>query len=419
MRLSTIAFRNLARNKKRTVLSISTIVLACILGIFMLALVTGMKTDMKRNILAYYTGAIQIRHRDYGKYDYLNPVHLYVENEKEVRRELLKIEGVSQALGRTTAGGKIYIDDTPLDDEPGEEYIAVGMGINIDEEKNILDPGSLLIGGRLPLKGRRETIIGYKLAEKTGLGPGDKFSFMTATASRGVNAMTLEITGIVDFPMGSMNNTHFILPFDVMQDLMQMKGGAQEIIIMTEDPETAEIQLANIDKILSADSSLNYLDTALWKDQGDFYGMMGIAEITYNFMIIFFLLMGATVIINTTMMVIYERYREIGILGAMGMPPNDLVRLFFLESLFAGIISAVIGVSLGVIIILAAEKTGLDFSSAMGSMDMEVSNIIYPDLKAYHVILMTIYTIIISAMVTLIPCRKAATIEPVEAIRST
>jgi len=418
MKLSTIAFRNLARHKVRSFLSIFTLVLASILGLFMLTLIAGMKADLKKNILAYYTGAVQIRHGEYNKYDYLNPIHLYVKDEAEVREKLLQVDGVTQAVARITTGGKIYIDDNPEDDLPGEEFTAMAMGIDIPAEKNILDAESLLVKGRLPGMGSREVVLGYALADKVGLDSGDRFAFMTATAGRGVNAMTFEVVGLVNFSMGGLNDMYFLLPFDTMQGFIRMEGGAQEILLMTENPDTAEVQLEAINRLIASDSSLGYLETRFWKNQGDYYGMMGIGTIIYNFYVIFFLALGATVIVNTTMMVIYERYREIGILGAMGMKPNELVRLFFLEALFAGIISAVIGISIGSVLILILEKTGMDFGAAMASMNLEISSIIYPDLKVGHIILMSIYTVGISALVTLIPCRKAAKIEPVEAINA-
>jgi putative ABC transport system permease protein len=186
---------------------------------------------------------------------------------------------------------------------------------------------------------------------------------------------------------------------------------------MTEDPETAEVQLDAVNRLLASDTSFGYLETTDWKNQGEFYALMGIGTIIYNMYVIIFLVLGATVIINTTMMVIYERYREIGILGAMGMKPNELVKLFFLEALFAGIISAVIGVSLGSAIVLVLEKVGIDFGSSYDAMD--ISRITYPDLKFYHLVLMSCYTVGISALVTLLPCRKAANIEPVDAINAT
>jgi putative ABC transport system permease protein len=419
MNILTIAFRNLGRHKRRTVFSISTIVIACILGLFMLSLITGMKTDMKKNILGFYTGAVQIRHADFNKYDYLNPIHLYVEDEVSLRENLLQIDGVTRAVGRITAGGKLYIDENNEDDIPGKDFAGMALGIDISAEADILDPAAMLKKGRLPEMGSREVALGYGLAEKAGLDVGDKFAFLTITAGRSPNAMTFTIVGLVQFSMGGISNSYFILPLDTMQGFMQMPGGAQEIIVMTKDPENAEVQRDEINKLLTTELSYSYLESKFWKDYGQFYAMLGIAQLIYNVIVIFFLVLGATVIINTTMMVIYERYREIGILGAMGMRPKELVRLFFSEALIAGIISGVIGISLGTVLILILEKTGLDFGSAMSSLEMEISNIIYPDLKLYQVILMAFYTVGITALVTLLPIKKVANIEPDEAIRST
>ena len=85
----------------------------------------------------------------------------------------------------------------------------------------------------------------------------------------------------------------------------------------------------------------------------------------------------------------------------------------------AGKLAAVIGISLGSALILALEQTGMDFSAAFSGVNLEISSIVYPDLKVVHILLMSIYTVGISALVTLIPCRKAAKIEPVDAISAT
>ncbi|HDQ15217.1 MAG TPA: ABC transporter permease [Sediminispirochaeta sp.] len=419
MKLTTVAFRNLWRHKTRSLLSILTIVIACILGLFMLSLVTGMKSDMKRNILSYYTGSIRIRQAQFNRYDYLNPIHLYIHDLAELQQKLTAIDGITGAVGRIQVGGKIFSDTDPVSGEASEKFNAMAMGIDFPGEKDILKPRTLLVKGQLPKMGSREILIGHGLAAKIGVDTGDKFSFMSPTAARGVNAMTFEVAGILNSPMAEFNSSYFLLPLDTMQDFVRMKDGALELLLTTPEPEEAEIQLRRVETLLAEDPTLSSLEATLWKDQGDFYGMMGISELIYNILVIFFLLLGATVIINTTMMAIYERYREIGILGAMGMKPSELVRLFFLEALFAGIISAIVGLSLGTVLVLFLEQQGLNFGHALDSMNIEISSILYPDLKLYHVILMTFYTIGISALVTLIPCRKAARIKPVDAINAT
>ena len=141
---------------------------------------------------------------------------------------MTSLEGVTRAAGRISSGGKIYVDFTPDDDVPGEEYPGMAMGIDFNEEAAILNPGDMLVNGRLPLPGGKEAVLGYGLAEKLGLQTGDKFAFMTVTASRSVNAMTFTITGLLDFPMAAMKNGYFLVPLDTMQGLMQMPGGRSQ-----------------------------------------------------------------------------------------------------------------------------------------------------------------------------------------------
>jgi len=418
MNLAGLAFRNLARHKTRSILSIFTIVIACIMGLFMLALITGMKAGLKQNILDYYTGAIQVRHGQYNEYDYLSPLHLYVKDQENIRKKFLKIEGVTGAVARISTGGKIYLDENQDDDLPGEKFNALAMGIDFAAEAEILKPRKLLSEGTLPRMGSRQAVLGRGLAKKTDLHIGDRFAFLSPTAARGVNAMKFEVTGLLDFPIAGMGNSYFLLPFDTMQGFLRMEGGAQEILLMTEDPARVESELEKLRTLLSQDPELSYLDTKTWKEQGEWYGYMQMATVIYNFFALFFLAFGATVIINSTMMAVFERYREIGILGAMGMKPKELVRLFFMEALFAGVISAVIGLSLGSVLVLYMEKTGLDFGGTFGGMNIEFSNVIYPDLRALHLLLMGLYTVGTAALVTLLPSRKAAQIEPVDAINS-
>ena len=95
------------------------------------------------------------------------------------------------------------------------------------------------------------------------------------------------------------------------------------------------------------------------------------------------------------------------------------MRLFFLEGLWAGLISAGAGLVLGSLLVLVLEKTGINFGAAYDNMNMEVSSVIYPQLTLVNVLLMGVYTVGITALVTLIPARRAAVIEPDQAIRST
>ena len=115
-----------------------------------------------------------------------------------------------------------------------------------------------------------------------------------------------------------------------------------------------------------------------WKKIGVTAAWMEYAEIAYSFIALFFFIIGTTVIVNTTMMVIYERMREIGTVAAMGMTGAQIVRLFFLEALFISILAAFIGVFLGIGITIPVSHFGIDFSAAMGESTFELPSLFKP-----------------------------------------
>lgn len=419
MRLGRIAFRNLWRNTTRTVLSIAAITIASILGVFFLAMLNGMESDGRENVIKYYTGVIQVRHEDYGEYEYLSPVHLYISNVAPLREEISAIPGVTLVSPRVSAPGQIYIDDDQLDDEPGERYSAIAFGVDIEAEEAILEPEALVQEGRLPAAGRREVALGHELAEKTGLGVGDSFAFITETADRAVNAASFEVTGILDFPQAEFNSTQFLVSFATMQTFLRMGDGAQQLVVMTDNPRESEPQLAAVREIVEKNEVYESVGVSYWKEESQLYAMLATAGAIYDIMVVFFLLLGATVIVNTTMMTVFERYREIGVLGAMGMKPPEIVRLFFLESVIAGFISAVLGVAVGSVISLILGEVGLALPATYGELGFEMSNVMYPRLTVSTVLLMFVYTLVIPAVVTLLPTWKAAKIEPVDALSAT
>ena len=137
-----------------------------------------------------------------------------------------------------------------------------------------------------------------------------------------------------------------------------------------------------------------------------------------EFIALFFFILGTTVIINTTMMVIFERLHEIGTIAALGMKPGEIVRLFFLEAFYISVISAFIGVLLGSALTLVLSRTGVDLSQMLQGVDLEVSAVIHPRLSLRSTVFVFFYSVAVSSLASFLPSRRAARIRPVEALRS-
>ncbi len=406
-KLIKTALRNISRNKRRSLLSGIAIGVAAMSIIFLFSIIAGMSDDMAHNLKTYYTGEIQIKHKDYEEFERYNPVHLTIDLEK-IGEIISNHPDVESWVPRNTFPSSIYIE--------GTNFGAIGVGADFEMERKYQDFTEIVKEGRLPENGKNEMLMGAVLANDLKLSIGDKVTIISTTAARGSNAITLEITGLAGFPVGSLNSSYFWIPLDRSQYFLRMDGHVQNILVEALDGVSERELASEIMDAVRNETGVE-VDARSWEDLSTTYGMIKMAQTIYNIMAFIFFLLGSTVIINTTMMVIFERMREIGTLGALGMHGKELVRLFFLEGAFISAIGSFIGVLIGIIGVTALSRVGIDFTDAMSGMDFEVSSILYPRLRWITVVIVYIYSVVVASLATLIPSRKAAKIQPVEALR--
>lgn len=406
-RLIQTALRNISRNKRRSILSGTAIAVASLSIVVLFSLIGGMSDDMASNLKTYYTGEVLIRHADYEQYERYNPMHLTVD-WNSVDSALSREASIDTYVPRITFPSNLYIG--------GSNFGAVGVGADFAREAEFQDLAASLKAGRLPEKGKNEMMMGGILARDLNLIIGDRVTVMSTTAARGTNAITLEIVGLFAFPVGALNSKYFWVPLDRAQYFLRMDGGVQDVLIKMADGFAPEDFVPAIKTAVESKTGTE-MDVRPWQELSTSYGMLEMAQMIYNFIAMFFFLLGSTVIINTTMMVIFERMREIGTLGALGMHGKELIRLFFLEGTFISMIGSAVGVAAGIGITLLLGRTGIDFTDAMSGMDFEISAIMYPRLSVGKTVFVYFYSVIVASAATLIPSRHAAKIEPVEALR--
>ncbi len=408
MKLATIAARNIMRNKRRSILSITAIAMATMSIVFLFSFLEGMKNDLACNLQTYYTGEIRVRNNNYGKYEYLTPLHLRIEAYEDVLKIIERNNSVKTLSPRIRFPAGIYRN--------GEIYRALGMGVDFQREKSYQDIESRIIKGRLPETGKKETLLGADLAREIGVTTGDKITILATTMRRGSNAVTLRITGIASFPVESFNKKYLLIPLDRVQKLLRMDGSVTEIIMKLKKGSSSMVS-EQLNTALRA-AGREELEIKSWKKIPSSYSFIETASSMYNFIALFFFILASSVIINTTMMVIHERRREIGTIGAMGMTGGEIIRLFFIETVFLSTAGSLIGVILGIGVTVPLSITGIHFGKAMEGFSMEISNSIYPALNLKSTALVFVYSVCMASLATLLPSIKAARVKPVEALRN-
>ena len=410
MKLSRIAYRNIKRNKHRSILSGSAIAVATMMIVLMFSMINGMLTDIEWNVTSYVTGDVRVRNIEYDKHEMFNPLHLNISGVEKLISKIEAIPETTIVAPRITFPGLVYKGE--------DSYKMQGVGVDFIKELEFQNLAEHVVKGRIPEAGKNEALMGYGLADKMGLSVGDKFTIITNTVYRGSNGMTFTIAGLVNFVISGMNTTTFLAPIDRVQRLVKADDAVTELLVKIPDGDNTKTAAAAVQVVLDKDGKTE-LSAKPFQEISFTYSWIEMAQGIYDIFALVFFILASTVIINTTMMVIFERMKEIGTIGAMGMTGGEIQKLFFLEAFYIGLMGAFVGVILGIGMTIPLSIYGIDLSASMEGIDFDISNIIYPKLGFRSTVFVYIYSVVISSLATIIPTRKAAHIEPVEALRST
>ncbi|HDQ13973.1 MAG TPA: ABC transporter permease [Sediminispirochaeta sp.] len=410
MKLRKIAWRNIRRNGRRSLLSMSAIGIAAMAFVFLFGFIEGMKHDVAYNIHTFVNGEVLVRHQDFAKYRHLNPLHLGVKNYQELVSNLETRPEVEMMSPRIKFPTAIY--------QEGNTYRAQGMGVDFNHETEYQQIEQYVVEGRLPRNGENEALIASGLAKDMGLEIGDRFTILTQTMGRGMNAITLNITGISHYDFQGLNGNFFQAPLDRIQYLLRMEDSVSEILIKLHEDYTPESFASVLKTELLQGESWAELEAAPWTRISETYNMIALAEAIYYLIALLFFFLGSTVIINTMMMTVFERRKEIGTVSAMGMTGPEVVRLFFLEAFYISVIGSFVGVLVGIGITYPLSIYGISFGAAMEGVDFEMSEVVRPILNFKSTIFVFVYSSLVASLASLIPSRKSAKVKPVEALRA-
>ncbi len=426
MNLVAIAWRNIGRNGRRTMLSVLAITLATAAIVVLFSFLEGMKADMSSNLIRFYTGEVRMRDGEFAKYDYLSPLHLSMPADGQTLGALDALAETQSVVPRLTVPGAVFVGERRL----GVMVVGVDFGREIaysrideyiaagDAEHTFAWRAPEVVDGPIVVP----VVVGSRVPERLGINLGEEFTVVARTAWRSTNAMTFRITAVADFPVGALNEVAVWTPLDRAQRLAQMPGRTTEILATVaagSNPTQATAAMENtIGQILLEDNVSDTPPEVLhWSEIETSYSFIQMAETMYAFIALFFFLLASTVIINTTMMVIFERKREIGTLAAMGMRPGHVVRLFFAESVIVGTIGAAAGTACGLGIAYLLSQTGINLGDMMQGVDFEISTIMYPVINARSSIVVFFFSLVVTATTSFLPTRRITRMEPVAALR--
>lgn len=407
-----IAFRNVFRNKRRSVLTGLSITAAVMIAVYLWSFFSGIMDDMFDNLIRLNYGHVRILNSDYVKRERLLPLEANIPDYQAVAEKVrAAYPDVTLATGRIKFGVLLDYQDS---NQP-----VFGNGIRPQTESRISHLDQKIVEGRMIETGREEINIGRDLARELGLRLGDTLTVVTQTAYGSISAMNLKIAGLFSFGVQSVDKKIFFLPLDKTQQLLDLEGAATEIFVYIKDknkaPEAAKKIQAGLDQAYPGQ-----YQAKAWQDQELLYFYSVIARNVYAGLYFMVLFLASFTILNTMFMSVLERTKEIGMMKALGMKDRQVMGVVLLEALLIGIIASLVGALLGAGVAYYLAVKGIDFTATfekMGTLNLPISYI-YRAIFSWGIILFGFAMgLLFSLLAAVPPALRAAKLEPVEALR--
>jgi putative ABC transport system permease protein len=410
--LVKIAYRNIWRNKRRTFFCIAAVGIAVFFIVLYSSMIDGMIRNINDVVQVYDLGHVKVVSSQYDAENEYIPVQYPVSDGrswKEMAAEIKHIPGVRAVFPRILSLATL---------QESTVKHAVLWGIDIENEMtannfNLTDRSDGLIEGHWPAPGANECAVGRVFAHKSGLSIGDRIPLKTVSAQFSDKIWSPVITGIFNFDYIKYDEQFIMVDFERLQRLLVLNERTQSLVIFANDEKESNAITAAVQNLLGQGNVVTSWQDNFW------VAIMKMVTPIYTVIFMVFLIVASFLIINTIVMIIHERIKEIGMMGCLGMTRAEIVKVFFFESLFLAALGAFAGVIIGGVIAGVGSVYPIRLGDMYGNTfsEMPLGNAIFLGFSPFIFIRAWLMGVVVASLFTLIPSLKSAYVEPVEALR--
>jgi putative ABC transport system permease protein len=413
--LVQLAWRNLWRNPRRTFITMAAIAFGYIMLLFVASLMAGLRWQMIENGTSLVMSQIQVHAPGY-----------YPDRPEQKTLGGRPGTDVAALLALITADSRVYavaprVYGYGLLSAAGRSAGVELMGVVPDQEPKLTNLNSQVVkGSYLTAAIPKGVVIGDKLGSTIGIGVGSKIVLLTQTADGSIGNDEYTVTGIFHTGLDAADRGLVLMSLTSLQDLLQLAPvRIHEIGIKLNDITNATAVAADLKVRLGKQVPVQVMAWPELAPELANYVQFN-RGITFVLFFIFFLL-AVIGVMNTMLMAVFERTRELGMLMALGMRPSEVIVLILTEAVVLAVASLLVGGAVSVPILWYLQEYGLDLGGATGEVvslaGVVVGHLWYgrQDLPAY---IQAAAGLAVTALVSaLYPAWRAAHFRPTEAIR--
>ncbi|MGB0806359.1 MAG: ABC transporter permease [Salibacteraceae bacterium] len=401
--LLKIAWRNVWRNKSRSLI----VVFSIAVGVWALVAGTGFMNGFMVSYISdainHNTSNIQVHHPEFGTD---KDIAFFIPNAQEKTEKLRQTKGVVSATQRVLVNGMI----ASAKKAAGVEI----RGVDVAHEREVTKIDSLLIEGTY-FEGikRNPVIIGQKLAEELNVRIRSKIVLTFSDQDGEMVSAAFRVVGIIKTSAINLNEmTAFVRDTDI-QPLLGIGNNYHEIAALTQVQVEEQSVIAAYKK--------SYTDDLIqdWREISP-----DLAYVSDMFGNMLYILMGIILtalvfgIINTMLMAVLERIKELGMLMAVGMHKTKVFFMIVVETIFLGLVGTPIGLALGFLNVNYYSERGVDLAEYSEGLEaFGYSSDLYPYLDPSIYVIVSIGVFVTTIVGAAYPAYKAISLKPVEALQ--
>ncbi len=405
--MTKIAWRSIWRSKLRSSVVILAIASGLLGGLFSSAWMNGMAQQRVNNTFVYEIGHMQMHHPGYAENK---------DVKKTIKGTRNKIEKLKKTLGVKAVTERVLV--TGMSATANKNMGVNIVGVDPEQEKQVfqiykrIDSAS---GNFFTSKRKNAIVISQALAQELKAKMKSKIVLTFQDYKGEITGAAFKVVGIYKTDNNPWDKMHVFVRNDDLRRVLELpEDESHEIVMLLDDFEQAAL--------FEPEMQAQYPDTKVegWAEISPYLSLMsGYMDTMMGlFMVIILGALGFG-IVNTMLMVVLERTRELGMLMAIGMTKKRVFMMIMLETIFLALVGAILGEILSMALITYYNKSGIDLSFVGEGMEsVGYAAITYPMLEAYRYIQITVLVIVTGIVASVYPAWKALKLHPAEAIRS-
>jgi putative ABC transport system permease protein len=406
VKLLILAWRNVFRHRRRTLITAAAISVGLAFMIIMNTMMNGMDKLASRNIIDYETGHFEIFTKGYYREEGMFPLDTIIDDPEplfKVVRDLKGIIGVTQRV-KFPARVNNGIDEFPI----------LAIGIDLRTESEVFETNKTVVTGRF-IENPDDILIGTELASTMDIDEGSSITIITRDKHGTYNAYDFIVAGLITTEHPLFDANAVIMDITVAQELLALGNGVTELNIRIRN----ESKVPEMKQTIQSAVGTNYEVYTYKELYASIFEVSGFKRLGQTILALVVVIIAAVGIVNTMLMAVMERIPEIGTMKAMGFQNFDIVKMFLYEGGIIGVFGSLMGCFYGLLASLFIVFVGIDLSSVFDSSELgyPVEMHLKGEIDLGLVLLVFAFGVLVSILVTLWPVRRATKLQPVDALR--